>query len=92
MASENELLERLKEKFEAIAELLASERGYGPVNTLAPIKRAELAAEVQDAIDEWSEAEVEDNPPQAKTRFQQLLAEYREIEEQILDARDPRLA
>lgn len=83
----------LNEKLNEIAELIARDLGFGPLSTLDATTRDEIHAEAVNAVEEWSEAEVESVAPlKAQTDLQRLLVQYRDIEEAILDARDADLA
>lgn len=92
MASEEaaRLQEQIVSKFNAIAEHIANELGFGALQGMTPEKRSELDQEVQDAIDKWSEGPDLDMA-QPTTPLQHLLAEHRLAEDAILDYRDARL-
>jgi hypothetical protein len=76
------------EAFARIVDLLAHEYGLGDADQLPDERLTSLVDESIGYIETWSEAEIEDVPPYARTPLQRLLKEHHEIGEAICDLRD----
>ena len=72
-------------KWEQMLAHLCGEYDLGPLPDLNDSRRQELEGELEEHVERWSEADVDDLTLEAKTDFQKILAEYHELGEQLLD-------
>ena len=75
-------------KWEQMLAHLCGEYDLGPLSDLKNGRRQELEGELEEHVERWSEADVDDMTLEAKTDFQKMLAEYHELGEQLLDILD----
>lgn len=99
--NERKLLADLEAKTRAIEELFSKTIGLGDISKLGSAGREMVAEEVADLIDDFGEAMHEGDTPAewharderiAATDVGKLLFERYEIEEEILNIRDARIA
>ena len=72
---------------------LADQYGYSSFAGLDSGKRDELDEELEDAVENWGEADVDNiGGVPVTTPFQRLLAKYHELGESLMDIRDGQTA
>ncbi|MCC0808316.1 hypothetical protein FPV16_19230 [Methylobacterium sp. W2] len=87
-----EALKALAEKREEITAYISTALGMGAPADLSDVDRDRLDGETDDAIEAWDGVVGELSAPvPAKGDLQQLLTEYRRIEDAVIDVRAGRL-
>jgi hypothetical protein len=87
-ATVDDLTRQLSAKFDEIVGELAKARGIDDISALSAEQMATLRSEAEDECDRWSEREIEDAPPEPKTRLERLLREHYEVGELIMSIED----